>query len=71
MFLIQVFIDKTTTADDDYWITSLHCQYRDGFVTSIKCIQNKATIMLLFSMHIIDTAKPSLHLQCSESTQQL
>ena len=41
-------------ADPDYWITSLHCQYRNGFVTSVMCIKNKASIMPLFSLHIID-----------------
>ena len=67
--LIHISIDKTTIADHDYQVPSLHCQYRDGFVTSMICIQNKASTMLLFSMYIIDVTKSSLYWQCSGSTQ--
>ena len=38
--LMHISIDETTIADHDYQVTPLHCQYRDGFLTSIKCIQN-------------------------------
>ena len=69
--LMHISLDKATIADHDHQVPRLHCQYSDGFVTSIICIQNKASTMLLFSMYIIDVTKSSLYWQCRGSTQQL
>ena len=48
LVLVVVIYDKTTMVGHKCGVLQLHCQYRDGFVTAIMCIEDKGIVVTNF-----------------------